>query len=81
MVVPINPVSISRYPALKCIEGIAVCRAASSQSGFAKIADTRYDRYKTQATRKIISTCRYVPRSTSTHTRIAAIGTAMYLLT
>ena len=34
-----------------------------------------------QAKRKITSTCRYVPRITRTQTRIAAIGTATYLLT
>ncbi len=33
--------------------GMTVCRAASSQSGCAKIAETTYDKYKTQAARKI----------------------------
>src|SRR5689334_20455195 len=58
-----------------------VCLAAINQSGFARNAETTYDRYSTHAARKTTSTCRYVPRSTSTHTRIAASGTAIYLLT
>src|SRR5260370_36805054 len=74
-------VSITRYEELKCRVGIIVCRAASSQSGFARSAENRYERYRTQANKKMTSTWRYVPRKTKTHKRIAASGTAMYLFT
>ena len=44
MVVPISPISITRYPDSKRILGITVWRAASSQSGFAKIAAPYLDK-------------------------------------
>src|SRR5713226_900429 len=81
MVVPTNAASISKYAGSKRTTGTTTFFAAASQSGRARNAETMYVKYTVHTIRKIFSTRDAVPRTTSTQTRNAAIGTEMYLLT